>query len=253
MNDLTEEVDREKVGREEVVKTAKEKTKTAEAAEKRAAAAEKSQSLAEKRSAELVTKQNETDLKLAKAASLNVTLSEEVADLRVALEACESKWYDEGFADVEKGVELIVMQARQLSFQEGRMAALQALGVPEDSPLRDPGRIPFPGPSPTAQNPARPNDEEETDSLREFVEQIDAHVEMIGTKATSNPPLTALPAKMFIPNLFHPNISLPRWHPRRSPWILPLNDGTYFTLFLIRFYLVIFILSWFVTSPGCGD
>ena len=28
---------------------------------------------------------------------------------------------------------------------------------------------------------------EETDSLRELVEQIDAHVEMIGTKATSNP------------------------------------------------------------------
>ena len=30
--------------------------------------------------------------------------------------------------------------------------------------------------------------EEETDSLRELVEQIDAHVEVIGTEATSNPP-----------------------------------------------------------------
>ena len=29
--------------------------------------------------------------------------------------------------------------------------------------------------------------EEETDSLRELVEQIDAHVEVIGTEATSNP------------------------------------------------------------------
>ena len=112
MKDLTEEVDREKVGREEAVKTTKEKTKTAEAVEKRAAAAEKSQSLAEKRLAVLVMKQNETDLNLAKAASLNVTLSEEVADLRAALEACESKWYDEGFVDVEKGVEPVVMQAR---------------------------------------------------------------------------------------------------------------------------------------------
>ena len=112
MNDLTEEVDREKVGREEAVKTAKEKTKSAEAAEKRAAAMEKSRASAEKRLMKLVTKQNETDLKLAKAASLNVTLSEEVADLRAALEACESKWYDEGFVDVEKGVEPVVMQAR---------------------------------------------------------------------------------------------------------------------------------------------
>ena len=50
------------------------------------------------------------------------------------------------------------------------MAALQALGVPEDSPLKDPGRIPFPNSTPATQNPAGPNDEEETDSLRELVE-----------------------------------------------------------------------------------
>ena len=124
----------------------------------------------EKRSAKVVSKQNETDLKLAKAASLNVTLSEEVANLRAALEACENKWYDEGFADAEKGVELVVMQARQLSFQEGWMAALHALGVPEDSPLRDPSRIPFPDSSSVAQNPTGPTDEEDTDSLRELVE-----------------------------------------------------------------------------------
>ena len=112
VKDLSEEVDWEKAGREEAVKTAKDKTKAADAVEKRVAAVEKSRVSAEKRSAELVSKQNETDLKLAKAASLNVNLSEEVADLRAALEACESKWYDEGFVDVEKGVEPVVMQAR---------------------------------------------------------------------------------------------------------------------------------------------
>ena len=148
MKDLTEEVDWEKVGWEEAVKTTKEKAKIAEAAEKRAAATEKSWASTEKRSMELVTQQNETEVKLAKAASLNATLSEEVADLRAALEACESKWYDEGFANAKKGMEPVVMQARQLSFQEGWMAALQALGVPEDSPLRDPSRIPFPDPAP---------------------------------------------------------------------------------------------------------
>ena len=68
------------------------------------------------------------------------------------------------------------------------MAALQALRVPEDSPFRDPGWIPFPDPSLAAQNPAGPNDEEETDSLKELVEQIDTNVEMIGMEATSNPP-----------------------------------------------------------------
>ena len=68
------------------------------------------------------------------------------------------------------------------------MAALQGLGVPEDSSLRDPGQIPIPDSSPVAQNPTGPNYEEETDSLKELVEQIDTHVEMIEMEATSNPP-----------------------------------------------------------------
>ena len=150
MKDLTEEVDWEKVGKEEVVKAAKEKTKIAKSAEKRVAAAEKSRASTKKKSAELVTRQNEMEVKLAEATSLNSTLSEEVADLRAALEACESKWYDEGFANAEKGVEPVVMQARQLSFRKGWMAALHALRVPEDSPLRDPGQIPVPDSAPTA-------------------------------------------------------------------------------------------------------
>ena len=127
MKDLSEEVDREKAGKEEAAKIAKDKTKAADATEKRATAAKKARVSAEKRSAEQVSKQNEMALKLAKAASLNVTLSEEVADLRAALEACENKWYDEGFADAKRGVEPVVMQAQQLSFQEGWMVALHAL------------------------------------------------------------------------------------------------------------------------------
>ena len=189
-------------------------------------------------------------MKLTKAASLNATLFEEVDDLRVALKACESKWYDEGFADVEKGVEPVVMQARQLSFQEGWMAALQALGVPEDSPLRDPGQIPFPDLTPDAQNLAGPNDEEETDILRELVEQIVDHVEMIGTEATSNPLLKALLVKMFISSPLYPSTILPRWPLRCSPWILLPNCQTCFTLSFICFYLVTFILSWFAHVAG---
>ena len=72
------------------------------------------------------------------------------------------------------------------------MAALHALGVLEDSPLGDPSWIPFLDSSPTVQNPTGPTDEEETDSLRELVEQINAHVELIGTEATSNPPTDGL-------------------------------------------------------------
>ena len=45
---------------------------------------------------------------MAKATSLNVALTEELADLQAALEACENKWYNEGFADAEEGVEPVI-------------------------------------------------------------------------------------------------------------------------------------------------
>ena len=84
-------------------------------------------------------------------------------------------------------MEPVVYEARRLSFHEGWLAALQVMGVPADSPLRDPGKIPFLEAPPAVQSPVGLGDEEETDSLRELVEQIDAHVEMVGADATSNP------------------------------------------------------------------
>ena len=68
----------------------------------------------------------------------------ELAYLRVALEDCEEKWYNEGFTDVENSIEPVVNQARKMGFEAKWFAALQDLGVPEDSPLRDPSQIPFP-------------------------------------------------------------------------------------------------------------
>ena len=90
--DLAEEVDREREARETAAKTAKEKLKAADSAEKKVAAAEKNRALAEKRCAELLAKQNETDVKLVEAISLNASQAEELTDLRAALEACEQKW-----------------------------------------------------------------------------------------------------------------------------------------------------------------
>ena len=68
----------------------------------------------------------------------------ELAYLRVALEDCEEKWYNEGFTEAENSVEPVVNQARKMGFEAGWFAALQDLSVPKDSPLRDPGQIPFP-------------------------------------------------------------------------------------------------------------
>ena len=187
MKELSENVDWEKAVGEAAAKTTKDKRKAAEAAEKRAATAEKAKALAEKRSAKLEMKQNEADLKLVDAVSLNFAQAEELADLRVALEACENKWYNEGFADAENFAEPVIKEAWRLAFEEGWLAALQALGVPEDSPLRDHDQIPFSSPTLAVQNPLGPIDKEQSPSMRELVEQIDSHVELDDMEATCNP------------------------------------------------------------------
>ena len=177
---------------ESAAKTAKEKLKAVESVEKKAAAAEKNRALAEKRCAELLAKKNETDVKLAEAISLNTSQVEELIDLRAALEACEQKWYNEGFVDVEKSAEPVVAQAWKLGFKAGWFTALQALGVPEDSPLRDPGQIPFPSTITAVLDPSLAVEEEETTSMRELVEQIDAHAEPNEMEATSIPTIQDL-------------------------------------------------------------
>ena len=119
LKELSEDAGWEKAAREAAVKTAKDKIKVVDTAEKRAATAEKAKVLAEKRSAELEAKQNEADLKLAKAVSLNTAQVEELANQRVALEACENKWYNEGFADAENSAESVVNEAQKLGFKDG--------------------------------------------------------------------------------------------------------------------------------------
>ena len=126
-------------------------------------------------------------MKLAEAISLTTSQTEELNDLRAALEAYEQKWYNKGFADAEKSAEPVVSQAWRLGFEAGWFAALQALGVPEDSPPRDPSQIPFPSPVTAVQDPTLPAEEEETASIRELVEQIDTHAEPDEMEATSIP------------------------------------------------------------------
>ena len=88
--------------------TAKEKGKIAEVAEKKAQSLEKARLLVERKLAEAEDKLRGVELKLEKAGGLNLAQAEEIADLKAALEVCENKWYDEGFADAENFVEPIV-------------------------------------------------------------------------------------------------------------------------------------------------
>ena len=89
--DLVEKVDCEREAWETAAKTAKEKLKATDFAKKKAVVAEKNRALAEKRCAELLAKQNEIDVKLAQAISLNTAQAKELADLKAALEACKKK------------------------------------------------------------------------------------------------------------------------------------------------------------------
>ena len=136
--ELAKEADWEKEARETATKTIKEKIKAAETIEEKAVVAEKNRALAKKRFMELLAKQNKTNVKLAEVISLNTAQAEELADLKAALEAYEEKWYNEGFAEAENSTEPVVNQAQRLGFEAGWFVALQILGVPEDSPLRDP-------------------------------------------------------------------------------------------------------------------
>ena len=65
-----------------------------------------------------------TKLKLVEAESLNLAQADEITNLKAAVEACEEKWYNEGFVDAENSVEPVVHQVRHHRFGEGWLAAL---------------------------------------------------------------------------------------------------------------------------------
>ena len=64
--------------------------------------------MVEKKLTEIEVKLGGTKLKLAEEKSLNLAQAEEIAHLKAALDACEEKWYNEGFADAENSMEPIV-------------------------------------------------------------------------------------------------------------------------------------------------
>lgn len=152
LKETTEDAEKEKALEGVSISTAKDKSKAVVAAKKKAQEFEKAQALGEKRLMELDVKLRGTELKLAEAESLNLAQVDEITDLKAALEACDEKWYNNGFADAENSIKPIVYKARQHEFEDGWMAVLQAMGVPDDSLLRHLEQIPFPPPSPPFQS-----------------------------------------------------------------------------------------------------
>ena len=156
------EADKEKALKEVAEATAKERGTAVENAEEWARTAERAQALAEQ--------------KIVGAESLNSVKDKEITELKVALKASEDNWYNASFTDAENSVELVMFQSRRYGFGKGWMAALVAVGVPEDSPPKNPNQV---------QNPTEGQDEE-TKSMRELVQVIDSHVVLIDLEITSD-------------------------------------------------------------------
>ena len=87
MKELAEDAEQETALKDVVTTTAKENVKTAKVAEKEAQSLEKARLVAERNLAEVEDKLGAVELKLAKAANLNLAQADEIADLKAALEA----------------------------------------------------------------------------------------------------------------------------------------------------------------------
>lgn len=124
MKELVEDAGQEKALKHFADATTAEKLKAAEEAEKRAYSVEEAKVRAEGKFTELEVQLGGTKLKLAKVQSLNIALGEDLVDLKVALDVCEGKWYNEGFVDAENSAELVMRQTHRLGFDEGWLAAL---------------------------------------------------------------------------------------------------------------------------------
>lgn len=171
---------------------AKDKDKATEDDKRRAQKAERARALAEQSLAKMGIKLGGMELKLAEAESLNLAQANEIVELKATLEACEDKWYNAGFTDAENFVEQIIYQSQCHEFGEGWVAVLQVMGVPDDFPLKNLEQIPYPEPSPPlVQNLGDVEETGDTPSMRELVNAIDSHVELVDLKITSN--LDAVP------------------------------------------------------------
>lgn len=79
----------------------------------------------------------EAKLRVADAESIINARDKEIAELKVTLEESENKYYNIGFNDAKNSVEPIMFENKKYGFGEGWIAAMMAMGLPEDSLFRN--------------------------------------------------------------------------------------------------------------------
>lgn len=100
--------------------------------------------MAEQRVSDLEGKLGESKIRLVQAESVISAQDREVANLKEAVAESEDKFYDMGFADAENSSKPIMRESRRYRFGEGWMAAVNALGLPEEFAFKDPKQVPYP-------------------------------------------------------------------------------------------------------------
>ena len=68
-------------------------------------------------------------MKLAQAKSVISTRDKEIADLKVTMVQSNDKFYNMGFADAKNFSKPIMLESRRYKFEEGWMAAVNAMGL----------------------------------------------------------------------------------------------------------------------------
>ena len=163
--------------------TAKEKVIVAKSAEARARGAEKDRAQVEQQRVEAKVKLGEAKLRVTGAKRIITARDKEIAELKAALKESENKYYNMGFNDAENSTKPIMFGNQKYGLGEGWLAIVIAMGVLEDSPLRNPDQIPYPEPAlPTTQNPTEAEDKD-TQSMKELVQAIDSLTELINLRS----------------------------------------------------------------------
>ena len=125
----------------------------------------------------------EAELRVTGAKRIITARDKEIAELKAALKESENKYYNMGFNDVENSAKPIMFENQKYGLGEGWLAIVIAMGVLEDSPLRNPDQIPYSELAlPTTQNPTEAEDKD-TQSMKELVQAIDSHAELINLRS----------------------------------------------------------------------
>ena len=184
---IVEEADKERYLKEVSKSNLREQATKLAATERRSTEVEKACVATEKRVADLEGKLDDAEVKLAQAKSIILDREKEIADLKVALAQSKDKFYNIGFVDTKNSSEPIMFKSRCYGFREGWMATVNALDLLEDSPFRDSKQIPLPKPPlPPPVQTSTPNEKEDSLNMRELMEEIDSHTEVIDLDNSTN-------------------------------------------------------------------